>query len=113
MSLFWLAYRQDGLACVLILEASSLISARLKASLQTPGIDEHFVSGFELPREQDVPTEAVARLLSQAEAHQVAEGARADDSQEAGGRLAEAGRPPAQPGLIVPLLAIVPFLGQS
>jgi hypothetical protein len=71
MPLFWLAYRQGGLACVLILEASSLISARLKASLQTPGIDEHFVSGFELEREQDVPPEAIGRLLSQEEAHQV------------------------------------------
>jgi hypothetical protein len=74
MSLFWLAYRQDGLARVLILEASSLIGARLKASLQTPGIDEHFVSGFELPRDQDVPAEAVGRLLSRAEAHQVLKG---------------------------------------
>jgi hypothetical protein len=42
MPLFWLAYRQEGVACVLILQASSLISARLKASLQIDGIDEHF-----------------------------------------------------------------------
>jgi hypothetical protein len=42
MRLFWLAYRQKGIACVLILQASSLISARLKASLQIDGIDEHF-----------------------------------------------------------------------
>jgi hypothetical protein len=69
--LFWLAYRQGGLACVLILDASSLISARLKASLQTSGIDEHFVSGFEFEREQNVPAKVVGRLLSQAEALQV------------------------------------------
>jgi hypothetical protein len=48
---FWLAYRQEGVACVLILQASALISARLKASLQIDGIDEHFANGFE--RERD------------------------------------------------------------
>jgi hypothetical protein len=71
MPLFWLAYRQGGLAGVLILDASWLISARLRASLQTSGIDEHFVSGFEFEREQNVPAKVVGRLLSQAEALQV------------------------------------------
>ena len=42
MPLFWLAHRQKGIACVLILQASSLISARLKASLQIDGIDKCF-----------------------------------------------------------------------
>lgn len=72
MSLFWLAYRQsDGVACVMIVEAAALIIARLKASLQVPGIDEHFVSGLELPRAQAIPAAAIGRLLSQAQAHQV------------------------------------------
>jgi hypothetical protein len=49
----------------LILDASSLISARLRASLQTSGIDEHFVSGFEFEREQNVPAKVVGRQLGQ------------------------------------------------
>jgi hypothetical protein len=68
MPLFWLAYRQKGIACVLILQASSLISARLKATLQIDGIDEHFAKRFELERELDVPAGMVGRLLNQEEA---------------------------------------------
>lgn len=72
MSLFWLAYRQNDVACVMIVQAEFLILARLKASLATPGIDDHFVEGLELPAEhQDVPPEAIGRLLTQAEAHRV------------------------------------------
>jgi hypothetical protein len=68
MPLFWLAYRQEGVACVLILQASSLISARLKANLQIDGIDEHFTNGFELEREHNVPAGMIGRLLTQEEA---------------------------------------------
>jgi hypothetical protein len=68
MPLFWRAYRQEGVACVLILQASSLISARLKASLQIDGIDDHFAKGFELEREHDVPAGMIGRLLTQREA---------------------------------------------
>lgn len=67
MSLFWLAYRQEGATCVLILEAASLISARLKASLQFD-IDAHFERGIELPQTQKVPATAIGRMLTQAQA---------------------------------------------
>jgi hypothetical protein len=67
MPLFWLAYRQEGIARVLILQASSLISARLKASLQIDGIDEHFANGFELEREHNIPAGMIGRLLTQEE----------------------------------------------
>jgi hypothetical protein len=50
--LFWLAYRQRGRR--LILQASSFISARLKASRQIDGIDAHFANGFKLERQRDV-----------------------------------------------------------
>jgi hypothetical protein len=68
MPLFWLAYRQKGIACVLILQASSLISARLKASLQIDGIDEHFANGFEFEPEHNIPAGMIGRLLTQEEA---------------------------------------------
>jgi hypothetical protein len=68
MPLFWLAYRQKGIACVLILQASSLISARLKASLQIDGIDEHFTQGHQLPDGQTLPPDMIGRLLTQAQA---------------------------------------------
>jgi hypothetical protein len=71
MSLFWLAYRQGETTCVLIQPAGDLVMARLKASLQTPGLDEHFVSGLALERDHQVPADMIGRLLSQEEAHQV------------------------------------------
>jgi hypothetical protein len=74
MSLFWLAYRQNAVTCVLILEASSLISARLKASLQIEGIDDHFERGFELEREHPIPPDVIGRLLTPALARQVLHG---------------------------------------
>lgn len=75
MSLFWLAYRQsDGVSCVMIVEAEFLVAARLKAALASPGIDEHFASGLELPRGQAIPAAAIGRLLTQAEAHKVVKG---------------------------------------
>jgi hypothetical protein len=72
--LFWLTYkRKSRLTGVVIMEASSLISARLKAAVQ--GIDggAEFVEGHELDRAsaKQIPKTSIGRLLSADEAHKL------------------------------------------
>jgi hypothetical protein len=68
--MFWLAYRCDGDPCVIIIKASTLVLARLKASMAVEGIDEHFLEGHELPEGvmRKIPASAVGHLLTGQEA---------------------------------------------
>ena len=68
--MYWLAYRQGAVRCVLIARATSLVTARLMASMGADVIDSHFVEGHELLPEMAgrVPTSSVGRLLSADEA---------------------------------------------
>src|SRR4051812_30851648 len=64
MALFWLVYEQEGVGrCVVIEEASSLVIARLKASMAHDGIDSCFVEGHELPGQVSKLKPAVGRLM--------------------------------------------------
>jgi hypothetical protein len=68
--MYWLAYRQGAVRCVFIARATSLVTARLMASVGADGLDSHFVEGHELLPEMAgrVPTSSVGRLLSADEA---------------------------------------------
>ncbi len=65
MSLYWLAYRQDGASCVLIIEAPELIMARLKAEKSIPGINARFAEGYPLDGKRAglVPPDMIGRPL--------------------------------------------------
>jgi hypothetical protein len=41
--LYWLVYRQGDVRTVVIIEASHLLEARLRADIETPRLDDHFV----------------------------------------------------------------------
>src|SRR6516164_3387837 len=67
MPLYWLCYRHNNQACVVIEPAHSLIHARLRAALD--GLDEgEFTEGHELPRRWKVAEQMIGRRLSQADA---------------------------------------------
>src|SRR5215510_8695012 len=66
MPLYWLCYRHNNQVSVVIEPASSLIHARLRASLD--GLDQNeFTEGHELDRKWRVPKEMIGRRLSQQE----------------------------------------------
>jgi len=73
--LHWLVYQQGGLRTVLIVEASHLLEARLRADLETPGLDDHFVEGHELNGKLAplIPEEAIGRMMSAADAGKLIE----------------------------------------
>jgi hypothetical protein len=66
MSLFWLCYRVDGETGVLIIEASSLISARMQAAVSGRDCGAGFSEGHQLdPRYAvHVPNAAIGLMLS-------------------------------------------------
>jgi hypothetical protein len=74
--LWWLTYRQGKVTCVLIVEADSLVEARLKADVGLvgghAGIDAHFLGGHELASER-IPEAAVGRLMTAADAAKLVE----------------------------------------
>jgi len=64
MPLYWLCYRHNNQISVVIEPASSLIHARLRASID--GLDQgDFTEGHELDRKWRIPKEMVGRRLSQ------------------------------------------------
>lgn len=70
MSLFWLSYRVNGHPRVVIQPGSSIIHARLKASMADLADDHTFAEGHELDPKtsRKLPKEAIGRRLSQEEA---------------------------------------------
>lgn len=73
--LHWLVYQQGNLRTVLIVEGSFIGATRLRADLETPGLDDHFVEGRELDdaTAAKVPKDMVGRMLSEAEAEKLLE----------------------------------------
>ena len=73
MSLYWLAYRQDRVSCVLIVEAPEPLTARLRAEAQVPGINARFSESHELDHRRAalVPPGIVGRLLDADEAERL------------------------------------------
>jgi len=74
--MFWLAYRCENDPCVIVIDAKSIILARLLAAMVVDGIDTHFIEGGELPTDvaTSIPTSAVGRLLTAKEAERVLDG---------------------------------------
>ncbi len=70
MPLYWMVYKQRNLRTVLILEGSFQGEARLRADLETPGLDDHLVEGHELDEATAarVPKSMIGRMLTTAEA---------------------------------------------
>ncbi len=66
MSLWWLCYRQSGEIKVIIVEATSLIFARLHVSLAQADEDATFVEGYELDGAHSalVPARYIGSMLS-------------------------------------------------
>jgi len=75
MLLCWLVYRQGDTITVQIIEAYSLIEARLRADMATPGIGTHYVEGHELDEATAarVPKSMIGRMLKTAEAAKLLE----------------------------------------
>ena len=66
MPLYWLCYRHNNQISVVIEPGSSLIHARLRASLD--GLDQgEFTEGHKLDRKWRVPKAMIGRRLSQEE----------------------------------------------
>lgn len=70
MPLYWLAYREDRVARVLIVEADALAMARFKADVAVPGMNKHFEEGHELEPTHAalVPQKMIGRTLSPVDA---------------------------------------------
>ncbi len=70
MLLCWLVYRQGNAITVQIIEAYSLIEARLRADMATLGIGAHYVEGHKLDEATAarVPKSMIGRMLTTAEA---------------------------------------------
>ena len=70
VSLFWLLYRVNGRPRVVIQPGSSIIHARLKATMADLADDHTFAEGHELDTKtsRKVPKEAIGRRMSQDEA---------------------------------------------
>jgi hypothetical protein len=68
--LYWLVYLQGDLHSVLIIEASQLLGARLRADVDMPGLDQYFVDGFELDGAiaLRVPEDTLGRMMTAADA---------------------------------------------
>ncbi len=68
MLLCWLVYGQGNTITVQIIEAYSLIEARLRADMATPGIGTHYVEGHELDEATAarVPKSMIGRMLTTA-----------------------------------------------
>jgi hypothetical protein len=66
MSLWWLCYRQSGEIKVVIVEATSLIFARMHVSLAQSDEDASFVEGYELDEGHSalVPARYIGSMLS-------------------------------------------------
>ena len=45
--MFWLAYRCENDPCVIVIDAKSIVLARLLAAMVVEGIDTHFIEGGE------------------------------------------------------------------
>ena len=45
--MFWLAYRCENDPCVIVIDAKSIVLARLLAAMVVDGIDTHFIEGGE------------------------------------------------------------------
>jgi hypothetical protein len=74
--MFWLAYRCENDPCVIVIDAKSIVLARLLAAMVADGIDTHFIEGGELSTDvaSSIPTSAVGRLLTAKEAERVLDG---------------------------------------
>jgi hypothetical protein len=60
MPLYWLCYRHNNIICIVIEPASSLIHARLRASLD--GLDQgEFTEAHELPGKWKIAKEMIGR----------------------------------------------------
>jgi hypothetical protein len=71
MSLWWLVYnRNDQVLGVVIIEAASLVSARMRAALGGLDVDATFAEGHELDAKRAAQVQArfVGRVLSRKEA---------------------------------------------
>jgi hypothetical protein len=70
MSLWWLCYRQSGEIKVVIVEATSLIFARMHVSLAQSDEDASFVEGYELDEGHSalVPARYIGSMLSRSSA---------------------------------------------
>jgi hypothetical protein len=68
--LYWLVYQQGDVRRVLIIEASHLLGARLRVDVDMPGLDQHFVEGFELDGALAlrIPDETLGRMMAAADA---------------------------------------------
>jgi hypothetical protein len=66
MSLWWLCYRQSGEIKVILVEATSLIFARMHISLAHTDKDATFVEGYELDEAHSalVPARYIGSVLS-------------------------------------------------
>jgi hypothetical protein len=53
--MFWLAYRCENDPCVIVIDAKSIVLARLLAAMVVDGIDTHFIEGGELPTAAHLP----------------------------------------------------------
>jgi hypothetical protein len=75
MNLFWLCYERDGqLAGIVIIRASALIIARLRAVLLRLEPALNFAKGYELDPDiaAEIPNNVIGRLLSPSEASKLA-----------------------------------------
>jgi hypothetical protein len=68
--LYWLVYLQGSGYSVLMIEASSLLGARLRADVDIPGLDQHFVGGSELDGALAlrIPEETLGCMMAAADA---------------------------------------------
>jgi len=73
MRLYWLVYRKDDLTIVQVVQAYSLVAARLRADIATPRLGVHFVEGHELDETTAarVPKNMIDRMLNKAEAERL------------------------------------------
>ena len=86
--MYWIAYRQGGLACVMIVEADSLVEARLKADIAVPGVDERFISAHEFDRStaRFVPAGMTSRLLGAGNARRLLDRIDVQATRKSAGR---------------------------
>jgi hypothetical protein len=89
--MWWLSFRNGG---IVVIEASSLVHARLLAAQKGLGRPSHFVDGhlIDPARAKPIPNEYVGRMLSPIEARQLG-----DLQHEPRERGAARGQKPAPP----------------
>jgi len=73
MRLYWLVYRKDDLTIVQVVQAYSLVAARLRADITTPRLGLRLVAGHELDEATAarVPKNMIGRMLNKAEAERL------------------------------------------